>query len=57
MLVKCNAETCIHNRSNMCQSEAIEMVNFEYYADLEDRKRELTEDEMKCSTYKSKYGN
>ena len=57
MLAKCNAETCIHNRNNMCQSESIEMVNFEYYADLEDRKRELTEDEMKCSTYKSKYEN
>lgn len=57
MLVKCNAETCIHNKNIMCQAEAIEMINFEYYVDAKGRRREVTEDEMKCSTYKSKYEN
>jgi hypothetical protein len=41
----------------MCQAEAIEMINFEYYVDAKGRRREVTEDEMKCSTYKSKYEN
>ena len=40
----------------MCQAEAIEMVDFEYYADAEGKRREVPEDEMKCSSYKSKYG-
>ena len=55
MLVKCNAKTCRHNESDMCQADAIEMVDFEYYEDAEGKRREISKDEMKCSSYKSKY--
>ena len=41
----------------MCQAEAIEIIDLEYYEDLEGKRREISEDEMKCSTYKSKYEN
>lgn len=55
MLVKCTAQTCIHYRNGMCTSESIEMVDFEYYLTIENKKREISDDEMKCSTYKSIY--
>ena len=55
MLVKCTAATCIHNNEGMCQSESIKMIDFEYYEDFEAKEKGLLEDDMKCSTYKSKY--
>lgn len=55
MLVKCSAITCIHNKDGMCGSESIEMIDFEYYEDLEGKRKKLSEDDMKCSTYKSIY--
>ncbi len=55
MLVKCSAITCIHNKDGMCSSESIEMIDFEYYEDSEGKKKNLSEDDMKCSTYKSIY--
>lgn len=55
MLVKCTAQTCIHYRNGMCTSESIEMIDFEYYLTIENKKREISDDEMKCSTYKSIY--
>ena len=57
MLVKCTAETCFYNSNGMCKSESIEMIDFEYYEDYEGKKKDLLEDDMKCSTYKSKYRN
>lgn len=54
MLVKCPAETCIHFKNGMCASESIEMVDFEYYASAENQRREISYDEMKCNSYKSK---
>lgn len=57
MLVKCPAETCIHNNNGMCLAESIEMIDFEYYEDAEGKRRDILEDEMKCSTYKSKNKN
>ena len=41
MLVKCTAQTCIHYRNGMCTSESIEMVDFEYYLTIENKKREI----------------
>jgi len=41
----------------MCQTESIEMIDFEYYEDYEGKKKDLLEDDMKCSTYKSKNRN
>lgn len=55
MLVKCSAITCIHNKDGMCGSESIEMIDFEYYEDSEGKRKNLSEDDMKCSTYKSTY--
>lgn len=57
MLVKCGAITCINNSNGMCQTESIEMIDFEYYEDYEGKKKDLLEDDMKCSTYKSKNRN
>lgn len=57
MLVKCPAITCIYNGNGMCIAEAIEMIDFEYYADFEGKEKDLLEDEIKCSTYESKYRN
>lgn len=57
MLVKCTAETCIYNSNGMCETESIEMIDFEYYENYEGKKKDLLEDDMKCSTYKSKYKN
>lgn len=53
MVVKCTAETCIFYDKGLCNAEAIEMINFEYYSTLDMQKRELSDDEMKCSTYQS----
>jgi len=57
LLVKCTAETCIYNSNGMCETESIEMIDFEYYENYEGKKKDLLEDDMKCSTYKSKYKN
>lgn len=54
MLVKCPAETCIHCKSGMCTSESIEMVDFDYYSSVENQRREISDDEIKCNSYKSK---
>lgn len=56
MLVKCPAVTCIHCKNGMCNAEAIEMVDFEYYASVEKQRHEILDDEMKCNSYKSIYG-
>lgn len=53
-LIKCPAETCIHCSNGMCKTEAIEMIDFEYYKDREGHRRDILEDDMKCNTYKSK---
>ena len=55
MLVKCTAKTCVHCTNGMCTSESIEMIDFEYYSTIENKRREISDDEMKCSTYKSIY--
>ena len=54
-VVKCNASTCVYNKNGMCGAEAIEMEDFEYYADKEDKEHDVLSDEMKCTTYKSIY--
>jgi hypothetical protein len=55
MLVTCTAKTCINYKNGMCTSESIEMIDFEYYSTLDKEKKELSDDDMKCSTYKSIY--
>lgn len=55
MLVKCNAVTCLHCKNNMCTASAIEMFDFEYYQDIEGKKKDITTDDMKCVSYKNKY--
>ncbi|MCE5221303.1 MAG: DUF1540 domain-containing protein [Clostridium sp.] len=47
MLVRCNAKTCTHNKSDMCKADTIEMKDFSWYS--EENKEEV--DEMKCSSY------
>ena len=56
MLVKCPAITCIHNKNGMCTSESIEMIDFEYYSTLDKAEKEMSDDDIKCSTYESIYG-
>ena len=51
LLVKCSAKTCIYNKNDMCQAEAIKMIDFEYYESFEKKEKDYLEDEMKCSTY------
>lgn len=53
MLVKCVAETCIHYKKGMCTSESIEMIDFEYYSNVDNERRGISDDDMKCNTYKS----
>ncbi len=53
-LIECPAETCIHCSNGMCKAEAVKMVDFEYYKDYEGHRRDILEDNMKCSTYQSK---
>ena len=55
MLVKCTAETCIYYKNGMCSAEAIEMIDFEYYSTIDKEKKELSDDDMKCNSYKSIY--
>lgn len=55
MLVKCPAVTCIHCKNGMCNAEAIEMVDFEYYSTKDKERKENLDDEMKCNSYKSIY--
>lgn len=55
MLVTCTAKTCINYKNGMCTSESIEMIDLEYYSTLDKEKKELSDDDMKCSTYKSIY--
>ena len=55
MLVKCPAITCIHNKNGMCTSESIEMIDFEYYSTLDKAEKEMSDDDIKCSTYRSIY--
>ncbi len=54
MLVKCSAKTCTYYKNGMCNAEAIEMIDFDYYASVENQRREIPDDEMKCNSYKSK---
>lgn len=53
-VVKCSANTCIHNKDNVCTAKTITMEDFEYYADSEGKRRDYLEDDMKCLTYESK---
>lgn len=55
MLVKCSAKTCLHYKNGMCTSESIEMTDFEYYSTIDNEKKEYSNDDMKCNTYKSIY--
>lgn len=55
MLVRCAAETCIYHKNGMCTSESIEMIDFEYYSTIDKEKREHSDDDIKCNTYKSIY--
>ncbi|WP_271814220.1 DUF1540 domain-containing protein [Clostridium beijerinckii] len=56
-LIKCPAEICIHNFNGMCEADAVEMTDFEYYEDYEGKRRDILEDDMKCNTYQSKNKN
>ena len=51
MLVKCPATTCIHCKNGMCNAEAIEMVDFEYYSTRDKEKKETLDDEMLIKVY------
>ena len=57
MIVKCKSQTCIHWKNGICTSDNIEMIDFEYYAAIDDKKREVSDDDMKCSTYRSIYAS
>ena len=53
--IKCSAETCIFYEKGICNAEFVQMTDFEYYSTIEKERREISDDEMKCSTYKSIY--
>ena len=53
--VNCTAVTCKFNSYGICRCDEIELIDFEYYKDVEDRENNRLEDDMKCVTYKSIY--
>ena len=55
MLVKCPAETCIFYEKGLCNAEYIEMIDFEYYSTIDKQEKEMSDDDIKCKTYKSIY--
>lgn len=55
MIIRCSAITCVFNNECYCESKEIELIDFEYYKDVEDCENDRLEDDMKCITYKSIY--
>lgn len=55
MIVNCSAITCRFNNDYICLADKIELIDFEYYRDVEAKKKDRLSDDMKCSTYKSIY--
>lgn len=55
MIVNCSAITCKFNNDYKCMADEVKLIDFEYYKDVEDKKKDRLSDDMKCSTYKSIY--
>lgn len=52
MIIRCSAITCVFNEECYCKAKEIELIDFEYYKDLNDYEKDYLEDDMKCITYK-----
>lgn len=55
MVVKCSAATCIFYLNGICGAKEIELIDFEYYQDISGKEKDISSDDMKCSSYKSIY--
>lgn len=55
MIVKCSAITCKFNDNYICMADEIELIDFEYYENVEAKEKDRLSDDMKCSTYRSIY--
>lgn len=53
--IKCTAITCIYCKNGVCSADKIELIDFEYYKDLNNYEKDYLEDDMRCITYKSIY--
>ena len=51
MIIRCSAITCVFNEECYCKAKEIELIDIEYYKDLNDYEKDYLEDDMKCITY------
>ena len=49
--VYCTGITCKHNSNGMCTKEIINLSDFEYFLSADDKKKDITSDDMKCASY------
>ena len=49
--VYCTGITCKHNANGMCTRESINLDDFEYFKSLDDKKKDISSDDMKCVSY------
>ena len=49
--VYCTGITCKHNSNGMCTKEIINLSDFEYFLSADDKKKDITTDDMKFASY------
>ena len=49
--VYCTGITCKHNTNGMCTKDFINLDDFEYFKSLDDKKKDISSDDMKCASY------
>lgn len=49
--VYCTGITCKHNTNGMCTRESINLDDFEYFLSVDDKKKDILSDDMKCTSY------
>ena len=49
--VYCTGITCKYNANGMCTRESINLDDFEYFLSADDKKKDISCDDMKCSSY------
>ena len=46
--VYCTGITCKHNANGMCTRGSINLDDFEYFLSVDDKKKDISHDDMKC---------
>ena len=54
--VYCVASTCKYFKKGVCSKEYINLEDFEYYKSADDKEKQYLEDDIRCTSYISKYG-